>query len=92
MAPPALGHGVHLVRRRPGFLGVFIYLVVGMWERAVAGGAEVIYPYEVQSYGDEGGRIRDPFGHQWGIWHHVEDVDEDETARRMAAFYESDGG
>lgn len=59
-----------------------------IWERALAGGAEVLFPYELQFYGDEGGRIRDPFGHQWGIGRHVEDVGEEEMARRMAAFYE----
>ncbi len=59
-----------------------------MWERALANGAEVLFPYEKQFYGDIGGRIRDPFGHQWGIGRHVEDVSEEEMARRMATFYE----
>lgn len=61
-----------------------------IWERAIAGGAEALFPYELQFYGDEGGRIRDPFGHQWGIARRVEVVDDDEMARRMAAFYEGD--
>jgi PhnB protein len=71
-------------------VALFIYAedAPAMWERALAGGAEVLFPYELQFYGDEGGRIRDPFGHQWGIARHVEDVDEAEMARRMAAFYE----
>jgi PhnB protein len=59
-----------------------------IWERAVAAGAEVVFPYEKQFYGDEGGRIRDPFGHTWGIGRHVEDVSPEEMERRMAAFYE----
>jgi PhnB protein len=63
-----------------------------IWERAVANGAEVIFPFELQFYGDEGGRIRDPFGHQWGIARHVEDVSEEEMARRMATFYEDAEG
>ncbi|CAN5304639.1 Dot/Icm type IV secretion system effector PhnB [soil metagenome] len=63
-----------------------------IWERAVEGGAEVLHPYELQFYGDEGGRIRDPFGHQWGIGRHVEDVSEEEMERRMQAFYEEEGG
>lgn len=62
-----------------------------VWDRAVEAGAEVVYPFELQFYGDEGGRIRDPFGHTWGIGRHVEDVSEEEMARRMAAFYEADG-
>jgi PhnB protein len=51
-------------------------------------GAEVVFPFELQFYGDEGGRVRDPFGHSWGIARHVEDVSPQEMQRRMAAFYE----
>lgn len=40
----------------------------------------------------KGTRIRDPFGHQWGIGRHVEDVSEEEMARRMAAFYGAGDG
>jgi uncharacterized glyoxalase superfamily protein PhnB len=36
-----------------------------VWERAVAAGAEVVYPLADQFYGDRAGRLRDPFGHQW---------------------------
>jgi PhnB protein len=35
------------------------------WERALAAGAEVIFPLADQFYGDRAGRVRDPFGHQW---------------------------
>ncbi len=59
------------------------------WERALAKGADIVFPFELQFYGDEGGRIRDPFGHLWGIGRHVEDVSEEEMARRMAAFYDA---
>jgi PhnB protein len=59
-----------------------------IWQRALDAGAEVVFPFEKQFYGDEGGRIRDPFGHTWGIGRHVEDVAPAEMERRMAAFYE----
>lgn len=59
-----------------------------IWDRAIEHGADVVFPYELQFYGDEGGRIRDPFGHLWGIGRHIEDVSDDEMERRMAAFYE----
>lgn len=80
--------------RSPSSLGgstvaLFIYTerAPEMWQQAIDAGAEVVFPYELQFYGDEGGRIRDPFGHTWGIGRHVEDVDPDEMQRRMAAFY-----
>jgi PhnB protein len=57
-----------------------------VWERAVAAGCEVIYPLADQFYGDRGGRLRDPFGHQWMLSTHIEDVDRDELDRRMQAW------
>jgi PhnB protein len=57
------------------------------WERAVNAGAEVIYPLADQFYGERGGRIRDPFGQQWMMSQHIEDVPPDEMARRAAAFF-----
>ena len=34
------------------------------------------------------GRIRDPFDHTWGLAQRVEELDTEEMARRMKAFYE----
>jgi PhnB protein len=36
-----------------------------------------------QFYGDRTGTIIDPFGHQWTIATHVEDVSPEEMQRRM---------
>ncbi|HPU39243.1 MAG TPA: VOC family protein [Microthrixaceae bacterium] len=71
---------------------VFLYVddVDSLWERAVDAGCEVVYPLELQFYGDKGGRVRDPFGHTWGLAQHVEDVSPEEMERRMAAVYEGD--
>lgn len=62
-----------------------------MWEQAVAAGCEVIYPLADQFYGDRGGRLRDPFGQQWMLATHIEDVDRDELDRRMQAWAEEQG-
>jgi PhnB protein len=35
------------------------------WQRALAAGAEVIFPLADQFYGQRSGRLRDPSGHQW---------------------------
>ncbi len=53
------------------------------WEQAVSAGCEVIYPLADQFYGDRGGRLRGPFGHQWMLSTHIEDVDHEELERRM---------
>ncbi|HMG26647.1 MAG TPA: VOC family protein [Acidimicrobiia bacterium] len=62
-----------------------------LWDRAVAAGCEVIYPLADQFYGDRAGRLRDPFGHQWMLSTHIEDVDRDEMDRRMQAWSEQQG-
>jgi PhnB protein len=73
---------------------LFIYTddVDALWERAIAAGAEVVFPLELQFYGDKSGRVRDPFGHTWGLGQHVEDVSEEEMQRRIAAFSEGEAG
>ena len=50
-------------------------------------GAEVMYPLEDQFYGERGGRLRDPFGQQWMMSQHIEDVSPREMSRRAAAFF-----
>ena len=62
--------------------------VDSLWERAVGAGCEVIYPLATQFYGDRGGRVRDPFGHQWMLSTHVEDVSREEIDRRMRQWVE----
>jgi PhnB protein len=59
------------------------------WQRAVAAGAEVVYPLDDQFYGDRGGRLRDPFGQQWMLSQRTEDVSREEMARRAADFFAS---
>jgi len=54
--------------------------VEAVWERALAAGAEVIYPLADQVYGDRAGRLRDPFGHQWMLSQRIEDVSPEELA------------
>ena len=65
--------------------------VDALWDRAVAAGCEVVYPLADQFYGDRAGRLRDPFGHQWMLSTHIEDVDRDEMDRRMEAWSEQQG-
>jgi PhnB protein len=53
--------------------------------RALAAGARLLRPVEDKFYGDRAGTIEDPFGHQWHVSTHKEDVPPDELARRAAA-------
>jgi PhnB protein len=54
-----------------------------VFQRAVAAGATVKAPVADQFYGDRAGRIADPFGNEWWIATHKEDVSPDEMERRM---------
>ena len=71
---------------------LFIYTedVDKMWQQALDAGCEVVFPLELQFYGDKGGRVRDPFGHTWGLAQHIEDVTPEEMERRMASFFTDD--
>src|SRR6267154_886390 len=64
--------------------GIFLYLenVDAVFNRAVAAGAKVDMPLDNQFWGDRYGKITDPFGHQWGLAQHVEDVAPEEMKRR----------
>jgi PhnB protein len=52
--------------------------------RAVAAGAKITRPIANQFYGDRTCSLEDPFGYQWYIATHVEDVPPDELERRSA--------
>ena len=51
-------------------------------DRAVAAGAELVRAPSDAFYGERGGTVRDPFGHEWMIGHSIEDVTPEEMQRR----------
>jgi PhnB protein len=78
--------------RSPQSLGgtavsILIYVddVDAVAKRAVNAGAKVLKPVQDQFYGDRSGFFEDPFGHQWTIATHKEDVSLEEMQRRAAA-------
>jgi PhnB protein len=73
--------------RSPEALGgsagsVFLYVknVDAFADKAVAAGATVLMPIQDMFWGDRYGKLKDPFGHEWSIATHKEDV----TAKQMA--------
>lgn len=48
--------------------------------QATAAGAIVIMPLADMFWGDRYGKLRDPFGHEWSIAHHIRDVPPAEIA------------
>ena len=66
---------------------VFMYLndVDAVFAKAESAGATIELPPTDMFWGDRYGKLRDPFGHEWGIATHVEDVTPEESQRRLAA-------
>ena len=65
--------------------GLMLYVtdVDGTFQRAVSGGGKIVQAVKDQFYGDLSGTLADPFGHQWTIATHIEDVAPEEMKRRM---------
>jgi PhnB protein len=56
--------------------------------QAVSAGASVVRPLKDQFYGERSGTVRDPFGHEWLLGGHIEDVTTEEMQRRYSALFE----
>ena len=65
-------------------IGVYVADVDAAYGRAIALGAQPVRPVEDQFYGDRSGQFLDPWGHRWSVATHIEDVSDDEIARRAA--------
>ncbi len=67
-------------------VNVFLYVEDAdkVFNQAVAAGATVTMPLADQFWGDRYGKLADPFGHQWSVATHKEDVAPEEMAKRAA--------
>ena len=65
----------------------FLYVddVDALFNRAVSAGAKEVQAVQDMFWGDRYGRLIDPFGQEWQIATHKEDVSGEEMKRRMAA-------
>ena len=82
--------------RSPRTLGgsaVHLYIyqdnVDALWKHAVDAGARVVQPLADQFWGDRGGCVEDPSGHQWWLAQHVKDLTETELKEAAEAFFAS---
>ena len=71
----------------PMFLMAYVADVDAAFRRAIDAGATEVRPVADQFYGDRAGTLKDPFGHQWTLATHIEDVSEAEAQRRMEAAF-----
>ena len=59
--------------------------VDSLFQQAVRAGAEVVMPLADQFWGDRYGIVRDPFGHQWSMASHVQDLTDDDIKKASEA-------
>jgi PhnB protein len=68
-------------------VGIHLYVpdVDASFKRAVDAGCQVTMPPTNMFWGDRFAKVKDPFGHEWGIATRVEDVPPAELAKRSEA-------
>lgn len=66
----------------PITLHVYVADVDAVFAEALARGAKQLSPVKDEFYGDRTGQFEDPFGHRWSVASHIEDVPEEEMAKR----------
>jgi len=71
----------------PVSMMIYVPDVDTAFARALAAGATQVRPVEDQFYGDRSGTLQDPFGYQWTLATHIEDVSTEEAQRRMQAMF-----
>ncbi len=75
----------------PVILMIYVNDVDKIYPQAIAAGGKELRPLQTQFYGDRSGTLTDPFGHMWTICTHVEDVPEEELAKRAEAAMKEHG-
>ena len=69
----------------PGSRYLYVPDTDAVYQKAVqAGGTSVMEPAD-QFYGDRNAGVKDPVGNVWWIATHIEDVSDEELARRVQA-------
>lgn len=70
-------------------VGLCLYVddVDGVFQQAVAAGASSKMPVQDMFWGDRYGKLADPFGHEWSIATHKEDLTAEEMGKRAAAAF-----
>jgi PhnB protein len=71
----------------PMYIHLYVTDVDNVFNRAVTGGARVDLPVQDMFWGDRYGMLTDPFGQQWGVATHKEDLASEEIRRRQDAFF-----
>jgi uncharacterized glyoxalase superfamily protein PhnB len=70
---------------------LYVEDVDAVFARAVAAGAKVTMPVADMFWGDRFGKLTDPFGFQWSVATHKEDLTPQEIQKRQQAAFAQRG-
>ncbi len=70
----------------PGSLHIYVADADASFKRAIDAGATVAFPMEDAFWGDRYGKVKDPFGHEWGIATRVKDLTDEEMKQAAEAW------
>ena len=85
--PEQGGRGPKSIGGTPVSFFVYRENVDAEWKRAVDAGAKVLVPLADQFWGDRTGCLEDPFGHQWWLAQHLQDLTPEEIQKNAEAFF-----
>ena len=85
--PDQGGRGPKSIGGTPVSFFVYREDVDAAWKRAVDAGARPVVPLADQFWGDRTGCLEDPFGHQWWLAQHVQDLTPDEIRKNAEAHF-----
>jgi len=68
-------------------LNLYVEDVDSLYQKAIDAGGKVNMPVDDMFWGDRYGTFTDPFGHQWGIATHKEDVSPADMEKRARDFF-----
>jgi PhnB protein len=85
--PEQGGRGPQSIGGTPVSFFVYRENVDKEWKRAVDAGAKVLVPLADQFWGDRTGCLEDPFGHQWWLAQHLQDLTPEEIQKNAEAFF-----
>ncbi len=85
--PDQGGRGPKSIGGTPVSFFVYGEDVDAAWKRAVDAGAKELVPLADQFWGDRTGCLEDPFGHQWWLAQHKQDLTPDELRKNAEAFF-----
>lgn len=68
----------------PVTIHLYVEDVDASFKKAVAAGSTATMPVSDMFWGDRFGKLKDPFGHEWSIATHKEDLTPEQMEKRMA--------